>query len=1059
MPMIREVYVEGIDAEGLQPRVLLIDDDGDLRTSLRIGLDATGWAVTEASTGAEAIAMAQAGQPDVIVLDLGLPGSDRRWVLAELKSSVETGWIPVVMVSDREEDSAADNLLREGAADYIQKPLSLDKLEARLVAARRMAIEHRKFQVSEGRYRQLVELAAEAIFWIDTEGIVLLVNRAATDMLKRNQEQVLGRHIFEFMDEDAQAATEGQAEARQSGKVGSYESRLLDADGRTIWVQVAASPIYDLEGVYTGSVVMATNLTSRRTAEQSLRESEARFRSTFERGPSGIAEISIDGRFVHVNPALCRILGYSAEQLCAMTLADICHPDDDKLIGQLPVDQADQRTVEPWLASSEQFHAERRLINAQGKIVWCDVSGSAVLESDGRVAYFVTHFVDVTDQKEFERSLVRSEERWRIAFDLAPVGLAELSLDGRFKQVNPALSEILGYSPVQLRAMTPAEISHPEDLEVVRQIIEELPRIDVGDFNFTRRFIHADGRVIWCVVRAVRIRGTDESADHFLVGYLDITDRKEFERQLEEMAEQANEASQLKSNFLANMSHEIRTPMNGVIGMTELLLETDLDALQRDYAQTVHSSGEALLTVINDILDFSKIEAGKVEIEDVEFSVQTLVDGVVDLLARTAEAKGLELVTSVDDTVPAIVSGDPSRVRQVLLNLVGNAIKFTQVGHVAVRVTKTESVDSDSVLRFEVSDTGAGIPADKLDLIFHPFVQADMSTSRKFGGTGLGLSISGQLVGLMGGGCGVSSEIGEGSTFWFTIRVGSDDLLARHGVSSPELATIGFRALLVDDDVADCGVISKYLTEFGMSVETAGSGSAALTALRMAAVEGRPFAVAVVDQPMVGMDWLALKEAIVDPVITARVVLMVGPDESHGSGDAAQPGVSASLRKPVRPEDLLTVLRVALGVKAADVAPKGAAARPPPNDRDSGVGRLLLAEDNLINQKVAVGMLSSAGYQVDTVVNGVEAVKAVAGGGYDAVLMDCQMPDLNGYEATAAIRALKGSGRLVPIIGVTAGARQEDRRRCLDAGMDAYISKPMIKDALVALVDRIVKSR
>jgi PAS domain S-box-containing protein len=924
--MIRGVHPEGITADGLQPKVLLIDDDGEPRTVIRRGLDVAGWSVAEASTGAEAMAMAKEGQPDVIVLDLGLPHSDRRWVLAELKSSLETEWIPVVTVSDRGEGSTVSNLLREGAEDFIQKPISLDELEARLVAARRVTVAHRKSQVSESRYRQLVDLAAEAVFLIDTEGIVMFVNRAATDMLGRDQEEIIGRHVFEFMDEDAQAATEGQGDARRAGQLGSYESRLVDAEGETIWVQVAASPIYDLAGGYTGSVVMATNLTSRRAAEQSLRVSEARFRSTFERGPSGIAEISVDGRFVHVNPALCQILGYSAEQLSAMTLADVCHPDDEELIGQPPVDQVHQVVSEPPLAPSEQFHAERRLIHADGHIVWCDVSGSAVLESDGRVAYFVTHFLDVTDQKEFERSLVRSEERWRIAFDLAPVGLAELSLDGHFIQVNPALSEILGYSARELRAMTAAEISHPDDVDVVSQMMAELPRLDVEDFHFTRRFIHARGNVAWCVVRAVRIKGTDGATDHYLAGYLDITDRKEFERQLEEMAEQANEASQLKSNFLANMSHEIRTPMNGVIGMTELLLETDLDSVQRDYAQTVHSSGEALLTVINDILDFSKIEAGKVEIEDVEFNVQTVVDSVVGLLARSAEAKGLELVASVDGSVPAVVTGDPARVRQVLINLVGNAVKFTQAGHIAVRASQAESVDSDSVLRFEVSDTGDGIPPDKLDLIFHPFVQADMSTSRKFGGTGLGLSISGQLIGLMGGGCGVSSDLGVGSTFWFTIKVGTDAVPSGQGVTPP------------------------------------------------------------------------------------------------------------------------------------DVAPR-LSARSPSDAGESGVGRLLLAEDNLINQKVAVGMLTSAGYRVDTVVNGVEAVKAVADGAYDAVLMDCQMPELNGYEATAAIRALKGSSRRIPIIGVTAGARKEDRRRCLDAGMDAYISKPVIKDALVALVDRIVTSR
>ncbi len=262
--MIREVHAEGMAVDGLQPRVLLIDDNGKPRTALRMGLDAAGWIVSEASTGAEAIALAQEGQPDVIVLDLGLPNSDRRSVLAELKSSVETEWIPVVTVSEIGEGSMVGNLLREGAEDFIQKPVSLDELEARLVAARRVAVEHRKSQVSESRYRQLVDLAAEGIFSIDTEGIVVFVNRAGTHMLGRDQEEILGRNIFEFMDEDAQAATEGYGEARRAGELGSYESRLVGADGETVWVHVQASPLYDLTGGYTGSVVMATNLTSRR---------------------------------------------------------------------------------------------------------------------------------------------------------------------------------------------------------------------------------------------------------------------------------------------------------------------------------------------------------------------------------------------------------------------------------------------------------------------------------------------------------------------------------------------------------------------------------------------------------------------------------------------------------------------------------------------------------------------------------------------------------------------------------------------------------------------------
>ena len=398
----------------------------------------------------------------------------------------------------------------------------------------------------------------------------------------------------------------------------------------------------------------------------------------------------------------------------------------------------------------------------------------------------------------------------------------------------------------------------------------------------------------------------------------DITAEAGAEAAMSEARDKATEASRLKSDFLANMSHEIRTPMNGVIGMTDLLLETDLDDRQRDYALTVRNSGEALLTIINDILDFSKVEAGKLEIEDIDFELRTVVDDVVDLLTGSAQTKELEFTTVIEDSIPAFVCGDPGRVRQVLTNLIGNAIKFTQTGEIVVRVILAEAVGTDVLIRFEVSDTGDGIAADKLETVFQPFVQADTSTSRKYGGTGLGLAISSQLVTLMGGDSGVSSQLGEGSTFWFTIRVAINPRQSQ--VARPELA-----------------------------------------------------------------------------------------------------------REPRQV-----------------TAPAG----------ELHTGRLLLAEDNLINQKVAVAMLSGAGYTVDTVLNGAAAVQAVSVQSYDTILMDCQMPEMNGYEATAAIRAYEGPTQHTPIIAMTAGARAEDRATCLAQGMDGYLSKPVNKDALLALVAR-----
>jgi len=768
-------------------RVLLIGDDIDLCRDLRLALDAAGWMVDLATTTGEATVIAQQGQPDVILLDLGLANGSGRAVLADLKSSPATESIPVVVLETPREELSMRSPLREGAQDCVRQPLSPDDLDARLSAARRVGIERRQIQKRQDNWRHFLDLTGDAVFSVNAEGIVTFINAGLISLLGRDEDQIVGRHIFEFMDEDAKTLMTEQMKLRQSGRLGSDEIRFLDAVGCPIPIQLAAMPIYSGDGGYAGCVAMATNLNSTRAAGQARRIGEAKYKLSFVHGPTGMAEIGRDGRFVQVNPALCEILGYTAEQLRAMTPADISHPDDADGTRQ---DLSElERLAAPGVASTtfQQFTTEKRFIHATGRVVWCAISASAVFDEDEHLAFVLTHFVDITEKKATERSLVELEKRSRAIFDLAPVGLAELSMDGHFLRVNPVACDIFGYSSDQLASMAPTDISHPDDAEMVREIIAGLAQSNVEDLNYTRRFIHANGQVIWCVMRAVRIRGTDGADDHYLVGYLDITDRREFERQLEYMAARAEEASQLKSNFLANMSHEIRTPMIGVIGMSELLLETDLDDVQRDYAETVRSSGESLMNVINGILDYSKIEAGKMVIEEDDFSVRAVVHDVLHLLTPEAECKGLTLVGEVGDSVPAMVSGDPLRTRQVLVNLVGNATKFTQAGHIVVRVTEFESLGTDVVLRFEVADTGVGIHPDKLDKIFHPFVQAEMSTSRTYGGSGLGLSISGQLVGLMGGDCGVSSQLGNGSTFWFTICVHTADRTATENACPREL--------------------------------------------------------------------------------------------------------------------------------------------------------------------------------------------------------------------------------------------------------------------------------
>jgi two-component system sensor histidine kinase/response regulator len=680
-------------------------------------------------------------------------------------------------------------------------------------------------------------------------------------------------------------------------------------------------------------------------------------------------------------------------------------------------------------------------------------------ELRAKVSVFANIFIKAEELATRAREVEASANQLSLVADTAPIGIFQTDAQNRYVYTNPRWTEITGITSEQAKGQPWDTIIRPEEHA---DLLAQMPDGALDQAELSHRFeIRPPGSTTRIALVTSRSIVDANGASAGWVGTLaDVSAEVGAEAAMSDARDRATEASRLKSDFLANMSHEIRTPMNGVIGMTELLLETDLDARQRDYAQTVRNSGEALLTIINDILDFSKVEAGKLEVEEIEFDLRTIVDDVVALLTGPAQSKGLELIALVEEAVPTAVRGDPGRVRQVLTNLIGNAIKFTQAGEIKVQLTRAEVEEPASVIRFAVSDTGEGIAPEKLATVFQPFVQADTSTTRKYGGTGLGLAISAQLIALMGGDFGVSSELGAGSTFWFTLCVDikADRANQDAPVADPGLA--GVAAMIVDDSPTQLGVLAEYLTGWGMNVSTAESGPAALTAMRTALTHGQPVAVTLIDRFMPGMDGRALVNCIVaDRDLSPGLVLMTGSGEEPDLGDAAQSRPCAFLCKPVHKEELQACLRVALGLQVADEAPTKLEAGRRSTPHEAVAGKLLVAEDNLINQKVAVAMLTSAGWRVDTVLNGAAAVQAVAAERYDAILMDCQMPELNGYEAAAAIRAQEGSGAHVPIIAMTAEARREDRERCIAHGMDGYLSKPISKDTLLALVARSVKHR
>jgi two-component system, sensor histidine kinase and response regulator len=789
----------------------------------------------------------------------------------------------------------------------------------------------------------------------------------------------------------------------------------------------------------------------RKRAERALREAKVYTQSTLDSITDFFYAFDLNGNLVSWNKTLSSVSGYSDQELFSKSVLDFFQGEDVDRISE-----ALKRVYRDGTAKEDAVFVPK-----EGGRIPCEFNSSLIRDAAGSVVGISGTGRDITGRKRAEKALKDQEHLLRVIIDTIPACIARIDNDLRYLLVNKEYTDWFGQPAGRLLGRQVPEVIGAAAWEVARSPIEQV--LTGVPASFLHQRVRADGALRWLHASLAPFVDSAGLPSGYVIHIADVTDMRAAVEEMQAAKEQADSANLAKSEFLANMSHEIRTPMNGVIGMTQLLAETDLDEEQAGYVQAVQSSSDSLLGVINDILDFSKIEAGKLDLDTVSFDLREGLGDVLHTLARRASEQGLELSLRVPAEVPDLVTGDPARLRQVVINLVANAIKFTACGEVTLSVSCEKQTADEVCLKFAVADTGLGIGAGRLQDIFEPFSQEDMSTTRRFGGTGLGLTISARLVEMMGGRIWAESTLGCGSTFYFTATFGLPRGLPVRGIPGESESLRNLRVLVVDDNTTSRHILEELLEEWGMRPVAADSAPSALRMVAQAKDSGAPFRLLLLDAGMPRTDGFQLVEKIRDAHgdADAAILMLSSLDRRGDLARCREQGIAAHLTKPVGRSSLREALLIALGRRA----PKRAVSSPgPPAELPCQTRRLsiLLAEDNRINQQVAIGMLVKQGHSVTAVANGREALDAVSGPStkpFDLVLMDVQMPELGGFEVTALIREKeRESGGHLPILALTARALEGDRESCLQAGMDGYLTKPFDSGALYRALEAVLSA-